>query len=185
MRRLSAQCLLGALVLLWTASAHAISDWSFTLLPPDGAISGPPGSTIGWGYSITNPDPFDWLVLAGISADPFLHASPNSGVFDFPIVGPSTGASVAYLPSVAGLYELTWDATAPVGFINSGTFVLTADWYDGDPFAGGTFLETGERRASYSATVAAAAVPEPSALLLLAVGMVALGIFRRATWLRR
>ncbi|MES1258608.1 MAG: hypothetical protein ABUS51_09260 [Acidobacteriota bacterium] len=154
--------------------------WSFTLLPPD--ISGPPGSTIGWGYQIVNLDPDFWLSTTALDADLFQFATPLS-LFDFPILAP--GATVTEFfdqAAPAGLYQQTWDNDAPLGFVNTGTFIVTGDFYIGDPLAGGVLLEEGtQRSAAYSATVAAN-TPEPRTLLLagfvLALGT---GIIRRRT----
>jgi hypothetical protein len=153
----------------------------FSLLPPDGAISGEPGSTIGWGYRIANPTTF-WLEVFGLNADPFVHATADAGPFDFPILPPSTTFSVPYNPAadaLAGLFQMTWDLTAPVGFTNSGMFTLSASFYDGDPLEGGNFLEFApDQFAVYTATVAAP-VPEPGTLALAATGLALTGFVRR------
>jgi hypothetical protein len=155
-----------AVAFLICPSAHADS-WTLGLLPPSGAISGPAGATIGWGYTITNLSNTQWLVLSGISADPFQHATPNA-IFNFPIVAPGTTVTLAFDPNnLLGLFALTWDTTAPFGFTNSGTFIVNGEWWDGDPFVGGNFLSFApDGTAAYSATV----VPEPGSLLLLGGG---------------
>ncbi len=143
-------------------------EWRFELTPgPD--IVGPPGSTISWGYSITNEDPDFWLVPLSLDADLFQHGTPNA-IFDYPILGPGQ--------TVTGpLYELAWDPAAPLGFVNSGRFTITSDYYSDDPFNGGfsLFLES-QRDANYTATVGdAPIIPEPATGGLLVVpGMVAL-----------
>jgi hypothetical protein len=160
-----------------------------TLLPGSN-ISGEAGSTIGWGYTLIN-DSTDWLVLTEISAGGFFNATPDLTLFDFPILAPGTSWSVAYNPTVPqGLFQLTWDALAPVGFTNSGLVVLSAELWDDDPLAGGSFISAApDSTAAYSATVTARArVPEPATWLLMATGLGATSLMerrRRATNLRR
>ncbi|MBZ5579587.1 MAG: hypothetical protein LAP40_23760 [Acidobacteriia bacterium] len=159
----------------------ALADtYTFTALPND--VAGPAGSTVGWGYAIANESTVDWLVLTGLSAGIFEHGSPNS-LFDFPILAPGSTVTVGFdAISSTGLYELIWDATAPAGFVNSGVFDLSGEWWDGDPLAGGNFLSAAlDESAPYSATVsgAPATVPEPSAIFLLLSMTVALSRFGR------
>jgi hypothetical protein len=171
---------LGLALLAATPPARADS-LTFTLgtLPASGAISGPPGSTVGWGYTITNNSASYWLVTTGVSADPFVNGTPNAGIFDFPAVAPLSTLTVAYDPSnFLGLFEFTWDPNAPVGFVNMGTFVVTGEFWDNDPFLGGNFFDFApDASAAYSVT--ATAVPEPSTLLLLATGVAGVAMRKR------
>jgi hypothetical protein len=125
---------------------------------------------VGWGYTITNADPTDWLMLTGLNSDGFLHGTALN-IFDFPIVAPGSAVSQSYT-GISGLFELTWDTAAPAGFTNSGTFVVSAEWYDGDPLGGGAFLGwADELTAPYSATVTTIVIPEPSSASLLLAGV--------------
>jgi hypothetical protein len=55
---------------------------------------------------------------------------------------------------MSGLYRITWDARVPAATVNTGTFVLHADFFAGDPFAGGLFLAGADDQfASYRATL--------------------------------
>ncbi len=176
---------IGLVVALWATPARAIPDWTFTTLPLDGVISGEAGSTIGWGYSISNLDETNWLVLSTLDSDVFAFGTPDASVFDYPILAPGASVSAPY-DGLVGLYQMTWDVDAPVGFLNTGLFTVGADWYDGDPFGGGLFLDTaGQRSTPYVAAVTGlpTAVPEPSTFLLVASGIVA--FFVRAPRNRR
>lgn len=158
--------------------AHADS-FTFSLLPAGGAVSGAPGSTVGWGYTITNQSTTNWLALTSISADPFLHGTPDASIFSFPVLAPMATLALTFDPVAgAGLFQLFWDTTAPVGFVNSGTFILSGEFYDADPLAGGIFVALApDQSALYSVTVTPSAVtpvPEPSSVLLMASGLFAL-----------
>src|SRR5437763_6291258 len=118
----------GSLIL--SSATGAPLDWSINLLPsPD--LSRPPGATVQWNYAIRNLSDADTLVLSDLNAGVFQYGTPQS-IFDFPIVAPLDTA-------LGNLYQFTWDSNAPIGFINSGTFVLSADFYLGDPVNEGTF----------------------------------------------
>lgn len=157
------------LVLLWSASTASAAPITFELLPASGAIEGEAGSTIGWGYTVSNGSEF-WLELTGISADPFQYATPDSAPFDYAIIAPGETHTVAYnAATLEGLYQLTWDALAPIGFTNTGVFVVSAAYWDADPFQGGVGVANAPSlSAAYSASVST--VPEPGTLLLMGAG---------------
>jgi hypothetical protein len=145
--------------------------YSFSLIPPSGNVAGPAGSTVGWGYSLDNESVSDWLVTSDLQAGTFLEGAPNS-LFDFPDLGPGQSVTVPFDPVAStGLYELTWDGSAVVGFTNAGTFQLDAEWWNGDPLNGGTYIaDAPATDVDYSAVVTAtSAVPEPSSLALCLV----------------
>jgi hypothetical protein len=157
--------------LLLLAPGVAVSDdYDFTVIPAD--VAGTPGSTVGWNYSITNNSATDWLVLTTLNAGTFDHGTPTT-LFDFPIVAPDTRVSQTFDPSLlTGLYELTWDSTAPVGFVNRGVFDVSGEWWTDDPLAGGIFLsDAADKTAAYSAAVTGVpgvpALPEPATGLVL------------------
>ena len=165
-------------VLLVPTAVAGPFEFTFEVTPASGQVFGAPGARIGWGYSISNLDPLNWLVTSNLSTDPFLFATPDGSVFDFPIIAPMTTVSVPY-DGTTGLYQITWDTTATLAFTNSGLFALAADWYDGDPFAGGILIQPAPTSfAAYSATVAD--VPEPSTLISLGSCLAAI-VVRRLT----
>ena len=164
--------------------ASAAPIWIASTLPGSGNISGVAGSTIGWGYEIANQDASLWLVLTSVSADAFQHAVGDA-LFDLPILAPGVGDSVAFDGS-HGLFALTWDTDAQEGFVNFGNFVLRAEWWDGDPLAGGNFVATAPNKLlAYSALVADApvggTVPLPDTLVLSVSALALMAAQRRST----
>ena len=161
-----------AILSMGNTSANA-SLWDFSTIPANGAVSGPPGSTVSWDYRISNNDPINWLVISRLGVDPFQHGVPNDA-FNYPIIPP------VILPGsiVFGrLYEFTWDATAPVGFTNSGQFTLSAEFWDGDPFvSGSSFVALAD---DISKPYTANAVPVPPSIFLMASGLVGIWYLRR------
>ncbi|HLK50375.1 MAG TPA: hypothetical protein VKT49_19680 [Bryobacteraceae bacterium] len=152
---------LACLALIASSSAWA-DTFNFTALPSD--VAGPAGSTVGWGYTISNASTTSWLVLTALNAGVFDHGSADS-LFDFPTLAPGATVSISFDPvNSLGLYELAWSATAPTGFVNDGFFTLSAEWWDGDPLTGGNFLsDAPDGSAAYSATVTGStSVPEPA-----------------------
>jgi hypothetical protein len=179
---------LASTVMLLNSGVALADTYTFSLLPPDGNLMGPAGSTIGWGYSITNDSTTDWLVTDALNADIVQHAILDLSYFDLPIVAPtSTVSEVFDIAPVTGLAALTWDVGAPLGFTNAGNFVLSAEWWNGDPLSGGSFIQDAlDETAAYSATVGAPSVtPEPAAVTPLLIALVCLCVLRHRDKSRR
>ena len=161
---------------LWLVAAPAIATpltYSFETIPTNGIVAGAPGDVLGWGYQIENKDPVNWLVVTGLTAGSFLHGTPDASVFDFPILAPGLALSVPFDANAGtGLYKLTWDANAPLGFTNTGAFTIAAEWWSDDPFLGGAFIQTADIEVqSYSVAVSnTTSVPEPATVVLTGLG---------------
>lgn len=176
-------CLAVVLMLLWVSAPVSADDFSFSTIPASGDISGPPGSTIGWGFSITNNSQ-DWLETTALNAGSFLElnalVSPNPNLlFDYPIVSPEATVKMDYLAGSSGLYEITWDLLATVGFVNSGDFVLSGELFSTDPTSVGA-VDLGaapDLMTPYTASVAA--VPEPSTMILMLTACASVVAFLR------
>jgi hypothetical protein len=164
-------------LLLSIAPSFAADIYSFSLLPAGGNIQGTPGSAIGWGYTIQNQSSTLWLVTTGLDSGVFQHGFP-SVLFDFPDVAPGETVTVAYAPALSqGLQALLWDASAPTGFINSGNFILSAEWWDGDPLNNGAFqMSAPSQSVPYTASVSAPAVPEPGTAAVATLALAAFGV---------
>jgi hypothetical protein len=143
-----------------SASAQA---FTLTVIAASGAVSAPPGGTAGWGYQVSNPSSSQWLVVTGISASGISNGTPDSSFFDFPIVPPLGTATKTFSTSThTGLYGITWNPSAPVGFAISGQFSVSAEWWSGDPLLSGSFIADAVSQISdYAAAVSGASSSIP------------------------
>lgn len=162
--------------------AAADSVYTFTVSDAVSASS-LAGSITGWGYTIHNESDSLWLVTTALSSGSFQYATPTL-LFDFPDLAPGATVTGPFDPLTStGLFQIIWNAP-PAGFANSGTFNLSAEWWNGDPLAGGAFVS-----ASPDATepYVAVATPEPftAGLLLIAVGIGAVFSRKRSLKCRR
>lgn len=183
---------------LFATSAGAVT--TFTLDPPSGAISGPAGTTVGWGFTFFNDT--NYAVITGTqfcastsSPLPAVCAavSPDLGTYtdfagpQFLVVGPAPDESPTLSQSFdnttqSGLGSFTFDPGA--SGTASGILVLTYDLFSvspnnpnfsfNDEISGGNFLA-----ANASVTVQPANVPEPATLLLLCAGAAGAVLRRR------
>ena len=170
-------------VLFSVIPAMAANVYTFTV-PAGENVSGPGGFTLtGWGYSLHNESSSYWLVPTGLSVGTFLHATPSL-LFDFPDLGPGTTATELYNPvTPSGLYQILWDASTPAGFVNSGTFALSAEWWNGDPSKSGSHMVAIAPGESQPYSASFTSTPEPGTVGLAAIAVLlaaAVGIFRRA-----
>jgi hypothetical protein len=151
-----------------TLAASAADVYTLDLLPLTGAVQGAPGSTIGWGYELQNQSTSLWLVPVNLSAGAFQNSTPEL-LFTFPVLAPSSAVTQVFdQAAMSGLYQLTWDSSSPIGLSEAGNFTLQAQWWNGDPLAGGVLVSAAPvASVPYVATVTASSVPEPSTFVLL------------------
>lgn len=166
---------------LLSAFSLSADSITFSLLPASGNVSGASGSLVGWGYSLTNNSAADWFLATALNSDSFSHGTPTS-LFDFPDLGPGQTVTEAFnAVNSVGLFQLFWDTSAPTGFVNQGDFVLSGQWWNGDPFNGGTVVaDATDVALPYSAAVAGKAgtvTPEPAGFLLVMGGLAAVTVF--------
>ncbi len=180
LRKLVLLMWLAALLVLLVAPAAHADSFTFATIPSNGALTGALGTTVGWGYTITNQSTNLWLVLSAISVNDVTVGLPNVGIFDFPILVPGATTTVSYSQSLAqGLFEVAIDPQAVVGTIDFGQVVVDADWYDGDPFTtGGLVMSAGSQGAPFTLAVTqpSVVIPEPATILLFCGGFAAIGL---------
>jgi hypothetical protein len=178
-------------ILTLVAASSACLANSLTLIPSSGLIDGPPGQTVGWGYTLENTTG-SWLVPLGLSIN-----SPAQGtvvdIFDYPTVAPDSTVTLDYLyfsPGGAGnsvgLMEYTIPLSLSPGATESGSVVLQYQLFDSNPDTNPAAMPIGAPSSlpslAYEVDVSAASsVPEPSYTVLL---VIALGIIAMAEHLR-
>ena len=162
-------------LMLFAANAVRADGVLFSAVPAD--ISGAPGSTIGWGYSITN-NTTDWVETTDLQQGLFQNGT-FSALFDFPVIAPGASVTESFVftngaGTDTGLAEFAWDANAPAGFVNNGFFVLSYELFSGDPILDQNTIDLGpgtDISTPYSVTVSSTAIPEPGSLYLALSGI--------------
>lgn len=196
--KLHLQSLLVASILA-PALAHALPVLS--LSPASGALAGQPGSVVGWGFTISNPDP-NFLVVTSasfcttqvIAGTTFCDQLPSPslgtftdfiGQFNFIVAGPapeSPSVSQAFDANLlTGIGSFVFSPGAALYDTFAGEILLSYDLYSrspNDPLfdSGSDFISSGE---TLTAAASATASPEPSTWLLLAPALAALWWQRR------
>ncbi|MCC6262641.1 MAG: hypothetical protein IT169_03615 [Bryobacterales bacterium] len=181
--------ILGVLILITAAKADPIT---LTLIPSNGAVSGAPGDTVGWGFSLTNGSD-NYLMVANsyfcqAGEDPFFSTCTQLlGVYsDFIaangiMLAPSQSWMETYDGTImAGVGEYTIDNAATPGSVDAGAISVVYNLFEGDPFVDGIPVD-GDFEIFTTASVTVedriSPVPEPTPLLLL-IGPLAVLIAR-------
>ncbi len=179
-----------ALCLVLASLSHAAV--TLTLNPLGGAISGPAGSTVGWGFTLSNPSDFAVITSSnfclgssGISnqcAASTLGAYTDYIASNFTIAGPQPESSVVTeafsAAGMKGVGSFAISANAPANTMSIGQLVATYDLYSLDPLApnfdpiadlisNGNFLAAS---ASITVNPSTTLTPEPSCAALFVLG---------------
>jgi hypothetical protein len=173
------------MVLFMCGSAQAVPI--LTLDPSGGAISGTAGSTIGWGFTITNTT--DYLLVTSSNFVPSTLEGTYNDIIgnNFIVVGPapeSTTVSQVFDPvNGTGLGSFTIDPGAIPGTVNGqidltyALFSLSPNDPNFDPGADAIILD-GQLSADASVTVLSGSpVPEPGTMMLFGAGFFGLVVY--------
>lgn len=193
MRTPTRACLVVVLVsVLRVSAAHAAPI--LTLNPVGGAMSGTPGSTIGWGFTLSQDDyyavitsaDFCGAIISSPCSTPLGFFTDFIAQYNFTFLDPFSSVSAVFDPvNLTGIGSYTIAAGASAGTTFLGNILLTYDLYaDG---LGETLISTDNQlMAAASVTVSAPApVPEPATWVLLSSGAIGLCIDRRRRRHRR
>lgn len=177
-----------ALLVLAGASLPLHAAPLFSLTPPSGAISGAPGATAGWGFTVT-PDPTYWTSVVGtVLLD---ETNPALGIFT-DLISPQGGPTFGVLAPGAADWTQSFDLLNGTGFgaysidpgaapgdSNSGQFLLLYELFSANPSTcGSCFVESNTATLGFTVTATATAVPEPTTLAMIGTAL-ALVWFRR------
>jgi hypothetical protein len=179
-------------VMLMASAAGAPASAVIALSPPDGAISGAPGSTVGWGFTLTNGA--DWVSIDSVTTEN--ETSPLGGVsggftsymdllggLSNGVTAPGKTWTLAFSPGNpgTGLGQYAIDPSTPSGASDSGDFLIFYDEFSADPnTCGSCYIDTLQlfdsngNAPAFTIDVPASAVPEPALTMLMILGVVVL-----------
>lgn len=164
-----------ALILFLVAAGGTVQAGRIlTLDPVGGALSGPAGSTVGWGFTITNDT--DYLLVTGA----LYTTTTGVGVFtdfissfNFIVAGPgTTPVSQAFSPGThSGVGAYAIDSGSVPGALSIGTIHVIYDVYSVNPndlsFNPDTDLILSGEEFLADASVQVEDIPEPSSVVLI------------------
>ncbi|MBV9266449.1 MAG: hypothetical protein JO061_09805 [Acidobacteriaceae bacterium] len=156
---------------------------SFSLLPSGGTISGAPGSTVGWGFTVT--DSSEYVVITGSSFTPSsLYGTYQdfTGSAALIVAGPSPENQTVSQPfdatAMSGLGAFTIFSTTPTNTKISGNLVIDYSLFSQDPnsptFDPDTSTLVADANVSLPAAVNVA--PEPLLAPVLGLALAAVGL---------
>ena len=164
------------LAVLGAVAAGTLAAGPLLALTPGNNLTGAPGATVGWGFSLSND--FNWIevIQAQFCLDQPIGNpcfTPSAQFFDIisnppndVIVGPGGLVSQIYNPGAnLGLGSFT---IAPGGGTVLGNILLTYNTFDDDPNNGGNQIGFND---AISVGASVSAVPEPATFVLAALSL--------------
>jgi len=184
-------------VMLIASAAGARASAVLALSPPNGVISGAPGFTVGWGFTLTNGS--DWVSIDSVTTEN--ETSPLGGVsggfisymdllggLSNGVTPPGKTWTLAFSPGSpgTGLGQYAIDPSTPFGASDSGDFVIFYDEFSADPnTCGSCYIDTLQlfdsngSAPAFTINVPESAVPEPGLTVLMLLGFGVLLACRR------
>jgi hypothetical protein len=173
--------------LLITIGCLAGNAEMLLITPPGGAVTGSPGQTVGWGFTITNDTGFYQLFDASYFCEPAQDPASTTctqslGTYqDFianngTVIAPMSMLTESFnANTMTGFGAYAISPGALVGAIDSGNLVATYMNFNGDPFNGGTQASGDIELPAAASVTVVKATPEPSSgILITLVGLGAL-----------
>jgi hypothetical protein len=169
-----------SVLILMAAAAFAVaaqaSDFSISLSPSSGPVTGGPGQAVGWGFTLTDSSPTDFIVLGNSSfvGTPLYgsytdYIASSSQLY---VAGPFPESSNIVSPwnqaSQWGTGEFDLYSTDPVGTIFSGVLNIQYDVFSVDP-NDPSFVPDVDTVGSgtFSENISVEVTPEPSTWTLM------------------
>ena len=167
-----------------------------TLLPASGNISGSPGAVVGWGFTLTDSTPSEWVLLTGsqFTGSPVFGtyvdylSSNNAPTY---VVGPSPENSIIQVAwnrsTMAGLGEFEINSTASAFVSIPGNILVRYSVFSQDPLGPNFDPDTATVVADATVSVPAQVdiAPEPGSGWIIAVLLPLAWLLRRRTIARR
>ena len=175
-----------SVLMLMAAAALAVGaypdDLSLTLIPVGGTVAGPPGSTVGWGFTLTDIGS-NYVVLA----DSYFTGTPIYGSYtdyiasQFYVAGPAPESATIVSPwnqiAMTGTGEFDLYPTDPANVSFTGTISIDYDLFSEDPnspsFDPGSYVGSG----TFSDPVQVDITPEPASWILMSLPFALLMLF--------
>lgn len=163
-----------------------------TLDPSSGSISGLPGDTVGWGFTLTSDDT-EWISVVTTSlineSNPALgFYTDTAGLFGGPmnaVLAPGAAPWVMSFDALnqTGLGAYTIDPSAPIGAMDAGMIDLNYETFSADPnICSSCATGFGDLQVQVQVT---AATPEPANFVTFLFGIALVVLSRRLTGHRR
>lgn len=167
-------------LILAAAFSFSLAAGPVLTLTPSGDLSGRPGETVGWNFTLTSDDT-EWISVIG--SFPIFETNPLLGIYTDIIGslgGPTNNSLAPGEPAWQGLlanYQI--DPLAAVNDSNFGTIFVLYERFSADPSTCND-CRTGEGQLEAAFSVTVSDVPEPGTWALLAAGLALCGIARRS-----